>query len=335
MSSSADEVAKFPTLSDLLSAQERLAPYLLSTPVVRHLLLDQVAGAELWLKAENLQHVGAFKARGAINTVIQLSSEQRAKGLTTYSSGNHAQAVAWVAKRFHLKATIFMPTNAPNVKLAAVQRLGAKVVMVGTTSLERQSAAMEFASESGAFVIEPFDDARTIVGQGTAALELQQEVAARCGGALDQVFVPIGGGGLAAGTCLAFAGSQTEVIGVEPENCNSMQRSLRAGMVVSVEPGQTLADGLRPTRAGELPLAICREYLREVLTVDDAELGLSLVRLLLWAKILVEPSGAAALAAALRSSKQGARVGVILSGGNMSAATLSELLTTYAGQVEV
>ncbi len=328
------QASNLPTTADLLSAQERLEPHLLPTPVICNPRLDEVAGAELWIKAENLQHIGAFKARGALNTVAQLPAQTAAKGLVTYSSGNHAQAVAWVAKRFALKATIFMPTNAPSVKVAAVRRMGAEVVMVGTTSLERQSAALDFAGKTGAFIIEPFDHAHTIAGQGTAALELQQEVASRCGAALDEVFVPIGGGGLAAGACLAFAGSQTEVIGVEPEGCNSMQQSLAAGHVVSVEPGPTLADGLRPTRVGELNLAICKQHLREVLTVNDDELGLSLVRLLLWAKILVEPSGAAALAAALRSARKGARVGVILSGGNMAASTLVELLGKHAAAVE-
>lgn len=334
VSSSASLPLPLPMQGDLLSAQERLEPYLLPTPVLRNARLDEVAGAEIWIKAESLQHINAFKARGAINTVLQLAPEASAKGLITYSSGNHAQAVAWAAQRFGLQATIFMPTNAPAVKVDSVRRMGATIVMVGTTSLERHAAALAFAAESGGFIVEPFDHPHTIAGQGTAALELQQEVAERSGGALDEVFVPIGGGGLAAGTCLAFAGSSTEVVGVEPLACNSMQRSLAAGEVVSVEPGPTLADGLRPTRVGEMTLAICREHMREVLTVDDSELGLNLVRLLLWAKILVEPSGVAALAAAVRSARPGGRVGVILTGGNMAAATLSELLTTYAAQVE-
>lgn len=319
-----------PVHKDVVNAQVRLRDAIAATPVLRHARLDALAGASLWIKAENLQHNGAFKARGAYNTIAQLHPEELAKGLVTYSSGNHGQAVAWAATRFDLKARIFMPTNAPSIKVDAVKRLGAEVTLVGTTSVQRQAAAREEAESTGAAIIEPFDHPHTIAGQGTAALELRQEVFAQTKGkTLDQLFVPVGGGGLIAGACLAFEGTHTEVIAVEPEGCDSLNQSLIAGSIVPVEPGPSIADGLKPTRVGEMNFAICKERVAASATVSDKDLGQTLVRLLLWGKTLVEPSGAAALATALSSSRQGAQVGVILSGGNIAPETLRGLLSTY------
>lgn len=319
-----------PTRNQALSAQQRLRGKVYATPVLRNDELDEQCGAELWLKAENMQRVGAFKARGAYNAISQLTADQLANGITTYSSGNHAQAVAWAARGLRLKATIFMPTNAPQIKVDAVIALGAEVVSVGTTSLERQASAREFSKETGATIIEPFDDANIIVGQATASLELQQEVAERANGAiLDELFVPVGGGGLLAGACIAFEGSPTEIVAVEPEGCSSMQASLAAGELTAMEPGPTLADGLKPTRVGQLNFAIAKERVSHAITVSDKEIGEALVKLLLTTKTLVEPSGAAALAGALRSASKGKRVGVILSGGNVGPATLANLLRTH------
>ena len=319
-----------PTRTEALSAQERLRGQVFATPVLRSDELDEASGAQLWLKAENMQRVGAFKARGAYNAIAQLGVEQSANGVTTYSSGNHAQAVAWAARNFQLAATIFMPTDAPAIKLEAVKAMGAEVVSVGTTSIERQGAARKYSEETGATIIEPFDHPHTIVGQATASLELQQEVAIRTHGAtLDQLFVPVGGGGLIAGACLAFEGSPTEIIAVEPEGCSSMKASLAAGKVVAMEPDPTLADGLKPTRVGELNFAIAKDRLSDAVTVNDEEIGAALVKLLLTTKTLVEPSGAAALAGALRSARRGKRVGVILSGGNIAPAMLANLVKTH------
>lgn len=325
-----DRPLSLPTRNQALSAQQRLRGKVYVTPVLRNYELDEECGSQLWLKAENMQRVGAFKARGAYNAISQLPADKLSMGITTYSSGNHAQAVAWAARGFRLKATIFMPTNAPAIKLAAVKAMGAEVVSVGTTSLERKEAAEKFSQETGATIIEPFDHPHTIVGQATASLELQQEVAARTNGAvLDQLFVPVGGGGLIAGACLAFEGSPTEIIAVEPEGCSSMKASLEAGQVVPMEPGPTLADGLKPTRVGELNFAIAKDRLTEAITVTDTEIGEALVKLLLATKTLVEPSGAAALAGALRHAERGKRVGIILSGGNVDPATLASLLRTH------
>ncbi len=323
-----------PVHKDVVNAQVRLRDAIAATPVLRLPRLDDLAGASLWIKAENLQHNGAFKARGAYNTVAQMRADQLAKGLVTYSSGNHGLAVAWAATLFDLKATIFMPSNAPAIKIEAVKRFGAEVTLVGTTSLERQAAAQEHAQSTGAVIVEPFDHPHTIAGQGTAALELRQEVFAQTkGGGLDQLFVPVGGGGLIAGACLAFDGSDTQIIGVEAEGCDSLNQSLASGSIVTVQPNASIADGLKPSRVGEIPFAICRERVAASGVVSDEDLGKALVRLLLWGKTLVEPSGAAALALALTSSRPGAQVGVILSGGNIAPAVLRDLLTKYGDKL--
>tara|TARA_R110002096_G_scaffold250980_2_gene443597 strand:- start:5234 stop:6220 length:987 start_codon:yes stop_codon:yes gene_type:complete len=325
-----DSALDKPTRNQALSAQQRLRGKVYITPVLRNYDLDEECGAQLWLKAENMQRVGAFKARGAYNAISQLTADQLKNGITTYSSGNHAQAVAWAARGFRLNATIFMPTDAPAIKVDAVKALGAEVVSVGTTSLERHAAAVEFAAESGATIIEPFNHPDIIAGQATASLELQQEVAARANGAvLDELFVPVGGGGLIAGACIAFEGSPTKIIAVEPEGCSSMKASLAAGKVTAMEPGPTLADGLKPTRVGELNFAIAKDRVSDAITVNDKEIGMALVKLLLTTKTLIEPSGAAALAGALRCATKGKRVGVLLSGGNIAPATLANLLRTH------
>ncbi len=312
--------------SDLLAAQTRIHGHVRLTPTLHAPDLNALAGANLWLKAENLQHIGAFKARGAFHCVSQLSKTERARGLVTYSSGNHGQAVAWAAQRFGLTATIFMPTDAPAVKAAAVKRMGATIVSVGTTSLERQVAALDFAATTGAIVVEPFDNEQTIAGQGTAFLEMQSQVEQASGAVLDQVFVPIGGGGLIAGACLAFEDSPTEIIGVEPKGCDSMRQSLIRNTIVDVVPGPTLADGLKPTRVGALNFSICKDRLSRVILVDDEELSHAFSLLLMRVKLVVEPSGAAALAAALKAARQGAHVGVLLSGGNLAQDTVVSLL---------
>jgi threonine dehydratase len=323
-----------PVHKDVVNAQVRLRDAIAVTPVLRNAQLDEMAGANLWIKAENLQHNGAFKARGAYNTVAQLRPEELAKGLITYSSGNHGQAVAWAATLFDLRAKVFMPTTAPAIKVDVVKRFGAEVVLVGTTSLERQAAAREEATSTGAVIIEPFDHPHTIAGQGTASLELRQEVFAQTKGkGLDQIFVPVGGGGLIAGACLAFEGTDTQIIGVEAKGCDSLNQSLATGSIVSVPPGPSIADGLKPTRVGELNFAICKDRVAASAILTDEDLGKALVRLLLWGKTLVEPSGAAALAAALTSSRPGAQVGVILSGGNIAPDALSSLIRKYGNKL--
>jgi threonine dehydratase len=312
--------------AEVVAAAARLAGQVVRTPVVRSAALDQLAGAELWLKAENLQTVGAFKARGALNSLAQLEPRERERGVITYSSGNHAQAVAMAARRYQVSAEIFMPVDAPRIKVAAVESMGAHVVLVGTTSPERHQAALARQAETGASIIEPFDHPHTIAGQGTATLELVEDAAA-AGVTLDALVVPIGGGGLIAGACLAAPG--LAVHGVEPVGCDSMGQSIRAGRIVPVDPGPTIADGLKPTRVGELTFAIARQHLAGCETVSDAEIGPAVAHLALGAKLVVEPSGAAGLALVLRGAVPGRRIGIILSGGNIAPERLAELVSAY------
>jgi threonine dehydratase len=312
--------------SDVVAAAGRLAGQVRRTPVLRVPALDRVAGAELWLKCENLQSIGAFKARGALHAASRLPAEVRARGLVTYSSGNHAQAVALAARQYGVPATIAMPVDAPEVKVRGVEELGATIVRAGTTSTDRRTAALEVVARTGAALIEPFDDDDVICGQGTATLELLDEVAA-AGVALDALAVPVGGGGLIAGAALACEGTGVAVWACEPVGADAMGKSLAADERVSVTPGPTLADGLKPVMVGERNFAVCRTRLAGAVTVDDGELSRALVALLLHGKVLVEPSGACGLAAALRGLPGAPRtVGVILSGGNVSPALVAQLL---------
>ncbi|MCB9560611.1 MAG: threonine/serine dehydratase [Kofleriaceae bacterium] len=321
--------AAAPCRADVEAAAARLAGLVRRTPVLRVAALDARAGAELWLKCENLQDVGAFKARGALHAASRLSEAQRARGLVTYSSGNHAQAVAAAARRLGVPATIAMPVDAPAIKVRGVERLGGTIVRAGTTSDDRRAAALEIVARTGAALIEPFDDDDVIAGQGTATLELLAQVA-EAGGALDAVAVPVGGGGLVAGAALACEGTGIAVWGVEPAAANALGASLAAGERVAVPPGPTIADGLKPVMIGARNFAIARRLLAGAVTVDDDELGDALVALLLEAKVLVEPSGAAALAAALRGLPgRPARVGVILSGGNVAPELIARLLARH------
>ena len=300
--------------------------------MIRCPALDAIAGCELWLKAENLQRIGAFKARGALHAAGRLAPEVRARGLVTFSSGNHAQAVALAARTYGVPATITMPTDAPKVKLAAVRALGAEVVLAGTTSDERRVVALEIAERTGAFVIPPFDHPHIVAGAGTAALELHEH-AAEQGVRLDAVLVQVGGGGLLAGTCIASAPFGVPVHAVEPVGCDAMAQSLEAGSRVTIAAAPTLADGLKPLQVGELTFAIAREHVRGRHRVDDDEIARALVRLLLDAKVLVEPSGAAALAVALRRGLPGApkRIGVMLSGGNVEPELVAALVARHGG----
>ena len=319
-------------LEDVMEAAARLRGQVRQTPVLRDDSL-QSRGVTLWLKAENLQHIGAFKARGALHAVGRLHPEVRARGLVTYSSGNHAQAVSLAAQRFGIAATIAMPTDAPAVKVAAVRALGATIEFAGTTSDDRKQRALALAEESGATIIEPFDHPHIVAGAGTATLELVDEVRSRTDGAgLDALVVPVGGGGLLAGACVVSAAHGIAVHTAEPHGCDAMAQSLAAGKRVAVQPGPTLGDGLKPVMVGALPFEIARQVVVGSHRVDDDELGRGLCHILTQHKVLVEPSGAAALAVALRETLPGnpRNVGVLLSGGNVDPAVVARLLHPQA-----
>jgi threonine dehydratase len=321
--------------ADVAAAAARIVGRVIRTPVLRVPRLDALAGVpiELWLKAENMQRIGAFKARGAMHAIGRLDPAVRERGVITFSSGNHAQAVALAAKEFGVKATIAMPIDAPAVKLAVVRELGAEVILAGTTSDQRKQAALIVQQQTGAAIIEPFDHPDIVCGQGTATAELIEEAE------LDALFVPVGGGGVIAGACVACRGlaRRPAIFAVEPVGCDAMGQSLAAGRRVPVEPGPTIADGLKPVTVGALNFAICKRDLAGAVTVDDEALGRALVSVLMRAKILVEPSGVAGVAAALREAPRLAaerggrtvRIGVILTGGNVEPSLVAELIQRW------
>lgn len=313
--------------SDVVEAARRIEGKVVRTPVLRCAALDETAGAELFLKCENLQHIGAFKARGAMHTVGRLTDDERARGIITYSSGNHAQAVALAARQFGISAEIAMPVDAPRVKVDVVEALGANITFAGTTSTHRHDAALAIAERTGGVIVEPFDHPHIIAGQGTATLELLEQA----GEGLDALIVPVGGGGLLAGACLAAADSPVAIYTAEPAGCDAFARSMAAGERVPVEPGPTIADGLKPTMIGELNFEIAQKRVAGCYTVDDDELARAVALLAIRAKIVVEPSGAASVAVALRGHlpHDPRRVGVLVSGGNIAPALLAKLVAAF------
>ena len=324
------------TMSELVAAAdiERAAWALngvaIRTPLLPAAWLAGSDGVEVRLKCENLQAAGAFKIRGAYTAISRLTEAQRARGVIAYSSGNHAQGVALAAKRFGIRAVVVMPTTAPEIKRAGAERLGAEVVLEGTTSAERQQRAEAIAAEQGLTIVPAFDDANIIAGQGSVAVEILQEWPQ-----VDEVLVPIGGGGLISGIAAYLKQRRPEcrVIGVEPEAADAMRQSVAAGRPVTIEFRPTIADGLMPVRPGELNFQHVREYVDDIVRVSDAAIAAATRDLLGSAKLVVEFSGAATVAA-LQSGAwqpQGRRVVAVLSGGNLDPVKALELLGAPAG----
>lgn len=304
-----------PALEDLRAAATRIAPHARRTPVFTSRTLDELAGAACFFKCENVQRAGAFKFRGACNAVYSLPSDAAARGVVTHSSGNHAQALALAARLRGLPAHIVMPANVLAVKRAAVEGYGGRVTLCEPTLAAREAAAARIQRETGAELVHPYDDFRVIAGQGTAALELIEEISG-----LDALIAPVGGGGLLSGTAIAAAalGPGAAVYGAEPAAADDALRSLRAGRIIPMENPKTLADGLL-TSLGEKTFPIIRDRVRDILTVSEDEIVAAMR--LVWErmKILIEPSAAVPVAALLarRAQPLGTRIGVILSGGNV------------------
>lgn len=310
------------TSADVSAAARLLAGQAHRTPVITSRTLDALAGRQLFLKCENLQRAGAFKFRGAYTAIARLAPRQRRFGVVTFSSGNHAQAVALAGRLLGVPTTIFMPTDAPAAKVAATEGYGATVRWYDRWTEDRATLAATFAAETGATLIPPYDHPDIIAGQGTATLELLEDVPD-----LDTLLVPVGGGGLIAGALLATAERGITVFGVEPAAADDTARSLRAGRRVTIPPPETIADGLRSTSPGEVTFPIVQRFVAGILTVSEEEIAAAVRWLLLRLKLLVEPSGAVGVAAVLAGAlAAGRRVGVILSGGNLDAATLAALL---------
>jgi threonine dehydratase len=303
-----------------------LAGRVVQTPVLRCPALDELAGARLWLKAENLQETGSYKVRGATLAVGRVAA-RGGRGVIAQSTGNHGLAVAHAAAAQGLAATIVLPRDAVAHKVDRIRATGSEVVLAGGTLDERLAVVERLSRHTGYEVVDAYDHPDVIAGQGTATLELVRS-AQRCGTALDAVVVPVGGGGGLAGAALATRGSGIALIGVEPVGCDSLARSLRAGAPVTVEPGPSLADGLRPSRVGRLPFELLKSRGVWAVQVDEPAIARATCLALLEARLVVEPSAGAALAGALQIAATGRfqDVGVLLTGGNTEIGLLSRLL---------
>ncbi|MEB3369416.1 threo-3-hydroxy-L-aspartate ammonia-lyase [Saccharopolyspora sp. S2-29] len=313
---------------DVVAASRRLEGVGHRTPVLRSRLVDEVVGAEVFFKAENFQRMGAFKFRGAFNAVSELSEEQRRRGVVTYSSGNHAQAIALACQLLEVPATIVMPHDAPAAKVAATSGYGGNIVRYDRYAEDREEIGEALAAEQGLTLIPPYDHPDVIAGQGTAAKELFEDV-----GELDALFVPLGGGGLLSGTALATRALSPGclLLGVEPEAGDDGLRSLRSGEIVHIDTPRTIADGAQTQHLGVHTFEIIRQAVDGIRTASDDQLVEAMRLFATYLKIVVEPTGCLGLAAARNAGGEieGKRVGVIISGGNVDLVRYANLL---AGQ---
>ncbi|GAC1659342.1 MAG: pyridoxal-phosphate dependent enzyme [Candidatus Elarobacter sp.] len=310
------------SFEDVRAAAQRLRGVAHRTPVVTSVTLDERTGARVFLKAENLQRIGAFKFRGAYNKIAQLPQPHKRGGVVAFSSGNHAQGVALAAKLLCVPAVIVMPSDAPAAKLAATRGYGAEVITYERERMNRAELAASIAAERGATLVPPYDDPAIIAGQGTVALELIEDA-----GQLDVLLVCLGGGGLLAGCSLAASALSpgVRIYGVEPEAGDDWVRSWRADRIVSIPVPKTIADGQQTQAPGELTWPIVRRLAAGVVTVSDDEIRAAMRFAFERLKLVVEPSGASALAALLagKIDARGARVGVTISGGNVDPVTFA------------
>jgi threonine dehydratase len=317
-------IASALAFDDVLAAAQRLDGVAHRTPVVTSHTLDERTGARVFLKCENLQRMGAFKFRGAYNRIAALDETARARGVVAFSSGNHAQGVALAARLLGAPATIVMPEDAPQSKLAATRGYGAEVVLYDRRTMNRGAIADGLARERGATLVPPYDDPYVIAGQGTCALELCGDVE------LDALLVPVGGGGLLSGCALAATSLAPGIAlyGVEPEAGDDFAQSFARGERVEIAVPETIADGQQTTMPGALTFPIVRRLCADILTVSDDEIRATMRLVFERLKLVVEPSGACALAALLfgKVDLRGKRVGVVLSGGNVDAARYAAIV---------
>jgi threo-3-hydroxy-L-aspartate ammonia-lyase len=315
------------SLDDVRAAAGRLRGVATRTPVATSRSLNGLVGAEVFFKCENLQRGGAFKFRGAYNRLALLDADERRRGVVAFSSGNHAQGVALAARELGIPATVVMPTDAPPLKVAATLGYGAEVVRYDRLTEDREAIARALADERGLVLVPPYDHPLIMAGQGTAALELVEEV-----GRLDWLLAPVGGGGLLSGCATAARGllPDIQIVGVETETSNDWVLSLEAGRPVRIPPPETIADGMRTQQPGALTFPIVRRLARGIMTVSDDEVKDAMGLLLLRLKLLVEPTGAVPVAlllsGRLADEIRGQRVGVILSGGNADPALVAAIL---------
>lgn len=315
-----------PDFADIEAAAERIAPFAFKTPLIENADLNRKLGARVLLKLETLQRTGSFKFRGALNRISRIAD--RSKGVVAFSSGNHAQGVAAAAALFDSPALIVMPKDAPRAKLEGTRAYGAEIVFYDRAKDDREAMALALCEERGATLVRPFDDRDIVAGQGTVGLEIAREAALR-GVALDAVLAPCSGGGLISGIALAFAALSpaTRIVSVEPENFDGMRRSLAAG-ARTLAPGgaASIADGLMAPIPGEIPFAVAKRHITDALTACDTELADAVAYAARVLKLIVEPSGAAGLAALISAKYpiNGRPVAVVLTGANCDFSVIAE-----------
>ena len=313
------------TIDLIRAAQARIAHHIHRTPVMTSRAFNEVAGVEVFFKCENLQRAGAFKIRGATNKIRSLSEDEKKRGVVAFSSGNHAQAVALASREAGVRAVVAMPDDAPKAKVAGTKGYGAEIVFYDRHSQDRESVALDISQREGLVMVPPYDDYLVMAGQGTCALELLESVPE-----LDSIATPCSGGGLFAGISFAAKAINPNIrcFAVEPETGDDTKRSFHSGQRVTIPPPPTIADGLRVQSPGTLTFPILQKNAEDVITVSDQEIIEAMKFMLFRMKILVEPSGAAAAAAALMGKlpKNLRSVGVVLSGGNIDGEFLAQLL---------
>ncbi|MBA0176555.1 threo-3-hydroxy-L-aspartate ammonia-lyase [Pectobacterium carotovorum] len=320
---------RLPTYDDVVAAAERIDGYANKTPVMTSRTVNNAFGAELFFKCENLQRMGAFKFRGAMNALLQFSDEQKVAGVVTFSSGNHAQAIALAAKLLGIPATIVMPHDAPAAKVAATRGYGGNVVEYNRYTEDREQIGNDLAKKYDLTLIPPYDHPHVIAGQGTAAKELLEET-----GELDALFVCLGGGGLLSGCALATRqlSPQCKIYGVEPLAGNDGQQSFRSGNIVHIDTPKTIADGAQTQHLGNYTFPLIRQNVDDILTVTDDDLIDTMRFYAERMKIVVEPTGCLSFAAArnISESLRGKRIGIVISGGNVDISRYGAFLTGNA-----
>ncbi|SUC35576.1 Phenylserine dehydratase [Providencia rustigianii] len=314
-----------PTYQDVEAASARIANFAHKTPVMTSSTINKQFGAELFFKCENFQRMGAFKFRGALNALAQFTPQQKKAGVIAFSSGNHAQGIALAAQILNIPATILMPLDAPEVKVAATEGYGASVVRFDRYTQDREQLTQELATQQGLTIIPPFDHPHIIAGQGTSAKELFEEV-----GELDALFVCLGGGGLLSGCALSARAlsPNCKVYGVEPEAGNDAQQSFRSGKIVHIETPKTIADGAQTQHIGHYTFALIQQNVDDILTATDEQLVDCMKFYAERMKMVVEPTGCLSFAAAVKMKEElrGKRIGIIVSGGNVDIKRFAELM---------
>lgn len=312
-------------LNDIKSAENIIGKYVHHTPLVSSASIGRMIGSEVYFKCENIQKTGSFKARGAFNKILSLTDEEKTRGVVCYSSGNHAQAVSYAASLLGIKAWVFMPETAVPAKIAACKAYGANVVLYGKTGADAYPKAIECMKENNLVYIDPVEDYKIMAGQGTAGLEIINDLPD-----VDAVYVPVGGGGLMSGvsTAVRALSPKTKIIGVEPENMNCVGTSFAAGKIVKIERKYSIADGLAGDAPGEKAFETVMKNVDEMITVSDVEIAKALTLIVYYTKMFIEPSAAATLAGLLsKKAFVGKKNVCLLSGGNADLSIVADIFS--------